>query len=163
MYIHTVKIFRQAALVLISVAVFTPIATASDAPENFQVVNGVAVYLGVMPAQVIEGRHQTRSETKMHKKKALKKEHRDHVVVALFDNATGKRIENAKVKASVMEFGLGTKKKKLDPMKIAGTITYGSYFDMPSKDIYHIEIEIRRPGIKGVIKAKFTHKHFVKK
>jgi len=162
MYAHSVKTFWQAALVLISVAFFNPLATASDAPENFQVVNGVAVYLGVMPAQVIEGRHKTRKETKKHKR-ALKKEHRDHVVVALFDNATGKRIENAKVKASVMEFGLGAKQKKLERMKIAGTITYGNYFDMPSKDIYHIKIQIRRPGIKDVIEAKFTHKHFVKK
>ncbi len=162
MYTHTVKKFRQAALVLISVVIFSPVATASDAPENFQVAKGIAIYLGVMPAEVIKGDHKTNKQTKKHKR-ALKREHRDHVVVALFDNATGKRIENAKVKAGVMEFGLGTKVKKLDPMKIAGTITYGNYFDMPNKDIYHIVIQIRRPGIKGVVEAKFTHKHFVKK
>jgi hypothetical protein len=37
--------------------------------------------------------------------------HRDHVVVALFDDATGKRIENAKVKGSVMELGLASQQK----------------------------------------------------
>ncbi len=162
MYTHTVKTFWQATIMLISAAIFSPVATAMDVPENFQVVDGIAVYLGVMPAQVIEGYHKTNKQTKKHKR-ALKKEHRDHVVVALFDNATGKRIENAKVKAGVMEFGLGTKVKKLDPMKIAGTITYGNYFDMPNKDVYHIVIQIRRPGIKSIIEAKFTHKHFVKK
>jgi len=162
MYTHTVRTFWQTALVLISVAIFNPVATAMDVPENFQVVDGIAVYLGVMPAQVIEGDHKGHTEPMMHKWAKLKKEHRDHVVVALFDNATGKRIENAKVKAGVMELGLGSKVKKLDPMKIAGTITYGNYFDMPDKNIYHIVILIRRPGIKGVIEAKFTHKHFVK-
>ncbi len=162
MYIHTVRTFWLTALVLISVAIFNPVATAMDVPENFQVVDGVAVYLGVMPAEVIEGYHKAGPESKMHKKAKLKMEHRDHVVVALFDNATGKRIENAKVKGSVMEFGLGSKKKKLERMKIAGTITYGNYFDMPDKNVYHINIEIRRPGVKGVIEAKFTHKHFVK-
>jgi hypothetical protein len=45
-------------------------------------------------------------------------------------------------------------------MAIAGTITYGNYFDMPNKNIYHIKIQIRRPGKSGVIEARFTHRHF---
>jgi hypothetical protein len=59
-----------------------------------------------------------------------------------------------------MEIGSGSKKKKLEPMKIAGTITYGNYFDMPDKNIYHIKVHIHLPGIPHVIEAKFTHRHF---
>jgi len=57
----------------------------------------------------------------------------DHVIVALFDNASGKRIENAKVSAQVMELGLGPEWKTLGPIRIAGTITYGDNFDGGSR------------------------------
>ncbi|GMR21657.1 MAG: hypothetical protein BMS9Abin36_2261 [Gammaproteobacteria bacterium] len=161
MYTHSVKTFWKAALVLIGVAIFHPIAEAADAPESFKVVDGVAIYLGVMPAQVIQGHPKEHLESEMHGGVPIKG-HRDHVVVALFDDATGKRIENAKVMGSVMELGLGGRKKKLEAMKIAGTITYGNYFDMLSKDTYHIKLWIRRPGVPGVVEAKFTHRHFSK-
>jgi len=159
MYTHTAKSFYQAVLVLISVVIFNPMATAADAPENFQVVDGIAVYLGVMPAQVIQGYPKEHLESKMHGGVPIKG-HRDHVVVALFDDATGKRIENAKVKGSVMELGLAGQFKKFEPMKIANTITYGNFFDMPNKNIYHIKVQIRRPGIKRVVEVRFTHRHF---
>ncbi|GBE08570.1 MAG TPA: hypothetical protein ENG90_09615 [Gammaproteobacteria bacterium] len=111
MYICFLKTFWKAALVLIGVAIFQPIAAAADAPDNFQVVDGVAIYLGVVPAQVIQGHPKEHLESKMHGGVPIKG-HRDHVVVALFDDATGKRIENAKVKGSVMEIGLGGETKK---------------------------------------------------
>lgn len=50
--------------------------------------------------------------------------HRDHLVVALFSNVTGKRIGNAQVTATAGEVGLSGKTKNLEPMKIAGTITF---------------------------------------
>ncbi len=158
MYTDTVKKFRQAALVLISVAVFNSTAIAADAPENFQVVDGVAVYLGVMPAQILQGHPKEHMESKMHGGVPIKG-HREHVVVALFNDATGKRIENAKVTASVMELGLGVTLKKLEPMKIAGTITYGNYFDMPDENVYHIKVHIDRPGIRHRVEAIFSHWH----
>ncbi|MFV1996448.1 MAG: hypothetical protein ACC641_00420 [Acidiferrobacterales bacterium] len=160
MYTHSVKTLLNAALVLIGVAIINPLAVAANAPENFQVVDGVAIYLGVMPAQIIKGHSDEHPEHKMHGGVPTKG-HRDHVVVALYDDATGKRIENVTVTAGVMELGLGSNRKKLEPMKIAGTITYGNYFDMPNKNIYHIKVQIRRPGIKKVIEAQFTHRHFL--
>jgi len=159
MYTRSVKTSLKAALMLISMAIFHSVAAAADAPENFQVVNGIAIYMGVMPAQIIQGHPDEHPEHKMHGGIPAKG-HRDHVVVALFDDATGKRIENAEVTGSVMEIGSGSKKKKLEPMKIAGTITYGNYFDMPDNNIYHIKVHIHLPGIKGVVEAQFTHQHF---
>jgi len=157
---HSVKTFLKAALVLIGAAIVNPLAIAADVPESFQVVDGVAIYLGVMPAEILQDRPGGRPESSMHKGVPTKA-HRDHIIVALFDNATGQRIENAKVTGSVMEFGLGSQKKELEPMKIAGTITYGNYFKMPDKDIYHIKLWIRLPGRSGAVVAKFTHGHLV--
>jgi len=159
MYKRSVKTLLKAVLVLIGVSTVIYPVIAADIPENFQVIDGVAIYLGVLPAQIIQGHPDKHPEHKMHGGIPTKG-HRDHVVVALFDEATGKRIENAEVTASVMEIGLGSKKKKLDPMKISGTITYGNYFSMPDKNIYHINVQIHLQGRQGVIKAQFTHRHF---
>lgn len=158
MYTRSVKRFWQAALVVIGVAILNPIAVAADAPENFQVVDGVAIYLGVMPAQMVQGHPKEHPEAGMHGG-VPPRGHRDHLVVALFDNATGRRIENAQVSGSVMEIGLGSAQKKLEPMRIADSVTYGNYFDMPGNDIYHVQVQIRRPGVPGVVAAQFTHRH----
>lgn len=157
MYARSMNTFWQAALVLIGVAVVNAVAAAADNPENFQVVDGVAVYLGVMPAQIVQGHPGTHPEAGMHGGVPARG-HRDHVVVALFDDATGERIENAQVSGSVMELGLGGERKNLEPMRIADTLSYGNYFHMPDSGIYHIRVRIRRPGAADV-EAKFTHRH----
>ncbi len=156
---NIIKTFCKTALVLLGVFILNPVAMASDAPENFRVVGGVAIYLGVMPARIFEGYPSDHSESKMHGGVPAGG-HRDHIVVALFDNATGKRIENATVTGSVMEIGMGSKHSKLEAMRIAGTVTYGNYFNMPDNSTYHIKVMIRRPGIKGVVETQFTHRHF---
>lgn len=159
MHTHSVKIFWQAALVVIALASFNAIAAAADAPENYQVVDGVAIYLGVMPAQIVQGHSKEHPEARMHGGVPTRGS-RDHVVVALFDSATGQRIENAQVTGSVMELGLGSERKKLEPMTIAGTVTYGNYFNIPANNTYHIKLWIRRPGEENGIEAQFTHQGF---
>jgi hypothetical protein len=162
MHTRPVKTFCKAALMLITVAIFAPVAIASHVPERFQVVNGVAIYLGVIPGEVLQKQHpKDHGEHKAHGG-IPGKGHSDHVLVALFDEATGKRIENAQVMGSIVELGLGVQQKKLEVEEIEGTITYGNYFDLPDKSMYHIKLEIRYPERKGVIKAQFTHLHFNK-
>lgn len=161
MYISSVKTSWKAVLTLIGMVISQSFVLAADVPDRFQVVEGVAVYLGVMPAQVIQGHPKEHLESKMHGGVPIKG-HRDHVVVALFDDATGKRIEDAKVTGSVVELGLAGRTKEFEAMMIGGTITYGNYFDMPDVGIYHIGIQIRRPGKPGIIEARFTHGHFSK-
>jgi len=153
------KICWQLGLALIGASILQTAATASDVPESFQVVNGVAIYVGVIPAQVVQGHPREHPEAGMHGGVPAGSHH-DHVVVALFDNATGRRIENAEVTASVVELGLAGAQRKLEPMRIADTITYGNYFDMRGGTVYHINVKIRRPGVPGVVEARFTHRHF---
>lgn len=152
---HLVKTIWKAVLVA---AGFNVIVAVAESPENFQVVDGVAIYLGVIPAQIVQGHPKEHPEAAMHGG-VPRRGHRDHVVVALFDNATGQRIENAQVTGSVMEIGLGAEEKKLESMRIAGSVTYGNYFDMPDDDLYHIKVRIRRPGTPGVVEAQFRHRH----
>lgn len=145
-------------LLLIALGMLARVSVATNV-ENHKVVDGVAIYVGIMPAEMIQGHPQEHAEREMHGG-VPSGAHRDHLIVALFDNATGKRISDVQVTATVEEIGLAGKTKKLEPMKIAGTITYGNYFDMPSRNIYRILVQIRRPESAGAIKAEFTHRHY---
>lgn len=139
MRIAFAKRLSAAVLAVMGLVSLNISAVAGDAPETPQVVDGVAIYLGVIPAQIVQGHPNKHPEATMHGG-VPKRGHRDHVVVALFDNDTGRRIENAQVTGSVKEIGLSTEQKKLEPMRIADSVTYGNYFDMPDDNLYHIKV-----------------------
>lgn len=125
-----------------------------------KVVDGVAIYIGVLPAEMVKGHPRTHSEGVMHGGVPAGK-NRYHLVVALFDEkAGGKRISGAGVKARISEFGLSGQEKKLDPIVIAGTVTYGNYFSMPNPGPYRINLEIRHARIHsaGTIEAEFEYR-----
>jgi len=153
---RSVKKYWKATLGFITLILFQSSAFAAEVPETYQVVEGIAIYLGVMPAQIVKGHPKKHPEAKMHGGVPILRGG-DHVVVALFDNATGQRIENARVTGSVMEIGLGAEQKTLEPMTIAGTVTYGNYFNMAGKNDYRIKLQIRRPKTPGVVEATFIH------
>ncbi len=84
---------------------------------------------------------------------------RYHVVVALFDSQTGARISDADVKVGLSEVALSGSTRKLEPMQVAGTVTYGNYFDFPVDGQYLIRVQIRRSRTPGDINAVFSHQH----
>lgn len=131
---------------------------AADTGQD-KVVDGVAVYIGVMPVEIILGHPRTHSEGIMHGGVASGK-NRYHLVVALFDEASGKRISGAGIKARVSEFGLAGQEKELDPMVIADTVTYGNYFAMPNPGPYRIHLEIRhaRQHDIGTLEVDFEYR-----
>lgn len=135
-----------------------PMTSYAADTSRHQVVNGVAIYLGIFPAELIQGHPRQHPEGEMHGGVPAAV-HRYHVTVALFDAVTGKRITDAQVKARVSEPGLVGPEKKLTPMVIAGTISYGNYFKMPGAGIYRIQVQIRRPGVAQVIEAEFEYQH----
>lgn len=141
--------------------ILATLAMASLAADTSQhkVVDGVAIYIGVLPAEMVKGHPRTPPEGVMHGGVPAGK-NRYHLVVALFDEASGKRISGAGIKARVSEFGLPGQEKKLDPMVIAGNVTYGNYFAMPNPGPYRIHLEIRHARIHsvGTIEAEFEYR-----
>lgn len=133
--------------------------SSADDISNHKIVGGVEIYFGVLPAQVIGEYSAGHVEREMHGG-VPSGAHRDHIVVALFDVATGERIGDARVEATVREIGLSGKTKSLEPMEIAETITFGNYFDLPNENLYRIVIRIRRPEASRTIKAEFLHGHY---
>ncbi|MEO8467200.1 MAG: hypothetical protein ABI640_17865 [Gammaproteobacteria bacterium] len=85
--------------------------------------------------------------------------HAYHVVAAIFDAATGARIEDAKVESRVVPRLLAAESRTLEPMRIANTVTYGNYFTMGGDDPYRIALSITRPGARGPIEVEFDYRH----
>ncbi len=118
-----------------------------------QVVDGVAVYFGVMPAELVRGRPPGHPESGMHGGVPVGE---NHVMVALFDDKTGERITRAEVSAAITGPDRFRLEKKLEPMIVAGAATYGNYFNMPGPGPYRIALHIRVPGAGRDIEAVFT-------
>jgi hypothetical protein len=151
------KTFLHTAMAVITAMLLTT-AFAADSNQH-KVVHGVAIYLGVFPAEMILGHPKPHTEAEMHGGVPAG-QHQQHVVVALFDNATGKRISGAKVRAQVHEINSAGTQKKLEPMLIAGTVSYGNYFNMPvTNNPYRIQVRIELPGVADVIEAQFDYQH----
>lgn len=80
-----------------SVAAVWPVHRVCDCGETTQVtrVNGIDVFYGVIPAEIIS-RHPTRHvETKMHGG-VPRGSGQHHLIVSIFDVKTGQRIQNAR-------------------------------------------------------------------
>ena len=111
----------------------TGLLMADDSERHVQ-VDGMSVYLGVIPAQL--------TSQKMHDR-ASSKEHNYHVLIALFDSKSGERISDARLKATVAPLGLGGHTKGLEMMH-EDALSYGNYFVMHKPGRYRILVEIQR-------------------
>lgn len=153
---HLKTLLRVAVL---SIATFGASAAFAADSATHKVVQGVAIYLGMLPAEMILGHPKTHTEAEMHGGVPAGK-HQYHVTVALFDAASGKRIGGAKVSARVYEINRAGTQKKLESMLIKDTISYGNYFNMPSaNNPYRIRVLIELPGVSGVIETQFEYQH----
>lgn len=130
---------------------------AIAAEESFyRASDGLAVYLGVVPAEIVKGHPSGHAERSMHGG-APKGRNEYHVVAALFDVATGARVSNASVTALVSGLGLSGVTKKLEAMEIAGTTTYGGFFNLGGRDIYTIKLTIQREGEQRPVILAFKY------
>ena len=129
---------------------------AEEAP--YKSADGLAVYIGVIPAEMVKGHPSGQTEQTMHGG-APKGVHEYHVVAAIFDASSGARVADAAVTAQISGLGLSGTKKKLDSMKIANTISYGGFFDLPGHDRYTIRLTIERPGQSKPVIFDFKYDH----
>lgn len=144
--------------VLSAATLLASAAFAADSATH-KVVHGVAIYLGVLPAEMILGHPKPHTEAEMHGGVPAGA-YQYHVLVSLFDAASGKRIGGAKVSARVYEIGRAGTQKKLEPMLIAGTVSYGNYFNMPATtNPYRIRVRIELPGSTDIIETEFEYQY----
>jgi hypothetical protein len=137
-------------LVLLVGVALSAATTGAAVDENPKTAGGLAVYLGVLPAAMIQG-----PEEAMHGGVPTGRDSY-HIVVAVFDATTGARIEDAVVEARVAELGVAGVTRQLEPMLIADTVTYGSYFELSGDADYRIYLSITRPGSAVPVRVEFT-------
>jgi hypothetical protein len=151
---------RRAALIfvlLIGIGLSSA-TTGAAADDYYKSAGGLGVYLGVLPAAMIQGHPTGHPEEAMHGG-APSGRHSYHILVAVFDAATGARIEDAVVETHVAEPGLAGVTRQLEPMLIADTVTYGNYFELSGEGPYRIDLWITRPGLATPVSVEFTYEH----
>jgi hypothetical protein len=83
--------------------------------------------------------------------------HKYHMVVAVFDTASGKPITGAELRSRIAPLAFGASLVDLPGTKVAGAPGYCGFFDMPPHDLYIIDRRIKRPDRAGQIKMRFEH------
>lgn len=127
------------------------VATAAER-DTRQIVGNVVIYLGVLPGYMVRGHPPGHPEGQMHGGVPAGE---SHVMVALFERASGKRITDATVEASISGKGMERVQKRLEAMTIAGALAYGNYFALLGPGPYRIELEIRLPAAAKPVRATF--------
>jgi cytochrome c5 len=137
----------------------TPAAPAGRPDGRHKVVAGMAIDLGIVSAESIRAQHpKPDAESAMHGGIPSATGYY-HLNISLSDAATNAEIKDAEVEVRVGNPVTGSEAKKLEPMAIRNTLTYGNYFRMSGKDPYTITVQVRRPGVSQAIEAKFDFKH----
>lgn len=145
---------RRRSLTWIAAGCLVALAAPAVAAEtdSRQVAGDVVIYLGVLPGYMVRGHPPEHPESAMHGGVPAGE---SHVMVALFERASGRRIADAAVQAAISGKGMERVKKPLEPMTIAGALAYGNYFALLGPGPYRIEVEIRRPGAAQPLRATF--------
>jgi len=139
----------SASLLLMLSLFSTPFIAAAADSSRHQRSNDVDIYLAVIPAEITQQDSAMQASFKQH-------ETRYHVIVALFDAASGKRITNARVHATVSMLGEHVKQdKNLDPMLIMDVASYGNYFVMSEPGKYRLRFKLEMPTRKYDTTADF--------
>ena len=151
--------FQENSMLKIMIAAAAILVLATSAPARSadlsKTVDGVTFYVGVIPAEIVRGHPAEHSESTMHGSVPAGSR---HIVVALFDAETGERITDAQVSARVEQLGLSAEHKDLDPMQIAGTVSYGNFYAMPGGEIFKIRVIVKRKGGSRRIEAEFEYR-----
>lgn len=135
----------------IGIIALVPMAMAANGGMR-QVSGDIVIYLGVLPADMIRGHPPESPEGGMHGGAAPGE---SHVMVALFERASGRRIVDALVQAKISGKGMERVQKPLEAMTVAGALAYGNYFALLGPGPYRIEVEIRLPGAAKPLRATF--------
>ena len=124
--------------------------------EHSKNVGGHTVYLGVVPAEVVKGHEPGHPERQMHGGMPNRRG-QYHVMVVIFESANGKRITDARVVARVSEPGLAPVQKQLEPMLIAGAMSFGNYFPMGGAGPYRIKVAFEPATAKQKFETEFRY------
>jgi hypothetical protein len=150
-------------LMVMAVGLLTlaPSGAYADQLNRSATKSGVIVHFGIVSAE--KARSVARGASDPVELASAPGLSRYHLVVALFDKATGERISDATVNATVTGPGPKsrphTQVKPLQELKVNDTVTYGNYFDMPWRGRYRIDLSIMRRNTAKPTSVRLTYDH----
>ena len=147
---------------ILAFAAFAPAPAGAAQEQAYRKLAGqFSVYLIVMPSEVIRGPLRPEIPGASPQRPA---EARDthHVVVSIFDSASGMRVEGLKVKARVAALGFSGEKRDLDPISIAGQAAYANSFPMLGRGPFRVDVEFQAHSDmhRQKLTFYFTHPDF---
>lgn len=152
---------RFAAIAAVFLWSLTQAAPAAAGVDRAAVtVDSTIVYLGVVPAAITRGSADQMGGGAMGGA-AANNIHTIHLVVALFDHGTRKRITDAQVSARFLAERGRRWSVMLKPMTVNGAMTYGAYSNMGTDEKVSIFIDFVRPFGRGTqnLTARFEYSH----
>jgi len=152
------RVYLALPLVIALLASGNSVNAADDAAQYKQ-SQGLAVYLGVLPAAMVKGHDPGHAESTMHGG-APAGSHEYHLLGAVFEESSGLRIVDAEVIATITGLGhVGGTRLHLEPMRIDDTVTYGNFINFPGADLYTIKLSVRRHDASHPIAFEFSYDH----
>lgn len=129
------------ALLLLALLWLTPWHVSAQARQDRE---GVTLYWGLVPAAIVEDKHAIAD---LHGGPRKDGGEAHHLVVALFDTASGRRIENAIVRAQLSESGIVDEPAKYLPqMPVNGQMSYGQWFTTVARSgPYRFRVFVKLP------------------
>ena len=134
-------------------------ARAADLnPEQPIQFDGLEIFFGFIPAEILRGHPRAHEEQTMHggvpRGKGV-----HHLLVSVFAAKTRERMTNAVITGTVTRAGMATQSQKLEAMAFGGAVSYGNYFAMPEQGPYEIVVSVRRPGAGAFSISAFALKN----
>ena len=126
-----------------------------DEPQR---ADGLAVYLDIQPAALAAdwaGFHRpTNVDTVVHTGQS---DLDRHIVVVLFDEKAGRRVDDAAIEVVMTRAGSRAKSSshKLERMTLGANSSYGTVVTVDPAARYEIEVVVRRPGMKHESRVRF--------
>ncbi|MDH3378549.1 MAG: c-type cytochrome [Gammaproteobacteria bacterium] len=128
-----------------------PAAAPATVPDDrHQVIQGVSIYLGIVPVASMRA-----ADRELHGGIPRGKDYY-HVNISLQDSETNQQITDAQVELTVHDPITGGQTKDLEITAINESISYGNYFQMTGWDTYSITVHIHRSDGSRAIDANFN-------
>lgn len=131
------------AAFLILAAPISP--AAAGVRQSSQTVDGLTVYLGIVPAAITRG-HRSEHAGEAGAGAPLRSVHDIHVIAAVFSKNTGDRIRNVTVSARFQGERGRAWTIPLRPMTVNGALTYGGFTSMGTNMNATVSIIVQRPS-----------------
>ena len=136
--------------------IFGTARAAGINPDQPIRVDGIELFFGFVPAEILRGHPREHDEQTMHGGVPSGRGVH-HLIISVFDAKTRTRLTDAAVTASVTEIGMATQNQKLEAMTFGGAMSYGNYFAMPDQGPYEIVVNVRRASDGKTATARFQY------